>query len=239
MALQRNSNLFSGITGNVVFFNYNGKQGIRVRPVRVKQTPAMKKNAKEFGRAATLSSHIRSGLKDFVPDPKEKKLRYGLDHCLKKWMAGQSAAPGQATGFTSLNGFELNTQSLLKDQMRVLPSVEWVAANDISITLPALTPTTDIVAPRGTTSIQFRFRAIRCNTGRDIDLDDMAETTIDLPYTDLPVPSRSVSLSLFPRGVPRHHLVVVFVALEYQLQSMKIDDAKWRPAMLIGHRVKE
>lgn len=237
MAMQKGNN-YSGVAGAVVFFTRNGKQGVRARPAKVKQTKGMKANHTGFGRAARIGSHLRSGLNNFVPNYKDPALMYALNDCVRKWLMYTVSPAGTKTaGFASLEGFELNAQALLKEKLRLYPTVDWSDRRKILVHIPALVPADDIAAPpypahNTTKTIRWYLRAVDVTLGDRPHLEDFADASITLPYNSREVAAQTVSLEM---AVKAKHLVVVFLRQVYvDGGDEEIVDERWQCGAIIG-----
>lgn len=250
MAMQKGNN-YSGVAGPVVMFVRNGKQGVRSRPLKVKQTPGMKTNNRGFGWAASIGAKVRQGLKDFVPDIKDKPLMYALNDRIAKWLKHSYAPAGPAThGFASLEGFEINAQSLLKEKLRLHPVVDWNIAGKILIHIPAMVPTGDIAVPptppfHSTQNVRWDFRVVdvflgdgkkRNKKGRVVGdptrLDATSNATLNIPYTREPIGAQTVAIDY---AVEAKHLVLVFMRLVYiDGGGEEIVDERWRCGGIVG-----
>jgi hypothetical protein len=249
MATQKGNN-YSGIVGPVVFFTRNGKQGVRARPTKVKRTQGMKANSNGFGHAARIGSVVRSGLKNFVPNTTEAALMHALNDCLRKWLKFVVAPAGNnAAGFATLEGFEINAQALLKEKLRVHPTVDWSTKGKISVQIPAMVPTDDIASPptpthNATHSVRWELRALDVQPGDDKRntkgrfvgarprIDEWKEATITMPYTNKTIAAQTVQLDMTAK--PKH-VMLVFLRLVYlDAGGMEIVDERWRCGGIVG-----
>src|SRR5690349_7591902 len=78
--------LATGKVGNLVFYEYRGKECCRTAPGTVKQTAGMKRNSSRFGLAAQASSYLRAYLEPMMHDAKDKIMLYGFNAAINKWL---------------------------------------------------------------------------------------------------------------------------------------------------------
>src|ERR1044072_8862550 len=78
--------LATGKVGNLVFYEYRGKECVRTAPGTVRQTAGMKRNSSRFGLAARASAYIRDSMGRIFHDEKDKTMLYGFNTAINKWL---------------------------------------------------------------------------------------------------------------------------------------------------------
>lgn len=172
-------------------------------------------------------------LKGYVEDSKEKNLRYGLNHALKKWLVSQSADPGEVKSFFSVEGFELNQQSILNEKLRIFPSVSWTDANTIEIKIQEFISRAGLVVPDDTVIVKYLFRALRIKCEGHASLMVYADAAIEIPYTQDTSSEQIITVNLPTKPAD---IVVVVLSLQYKRGSAWMENMKWRPGVILGFK---
>ena len=155
MAVRKGKN-FSGLVGNTVLRDDNGKQILQLAPVHVRQTEETKKSATQFGRASRIANIMRTRLhysyKHYdrgMVNRFNKVMNSILSDCFDKNTEIYTFAPNS---FERLVGLEFNDKSRLVDNLLVKVTGK-IEENKLIITIP------DIAV---TAQLKFPIRATHC-----------------------------------------------------------------------------
>jgi hypothetical protein len=242
--MARLSKKIAGTISNVIFYEFRGKQVIRSKPLRVKQTKASKAAAKDFGRAVRYSRIIRNSL-DRVIDPKDKPMMYRLNNELLQWLRdSKDDSKTMAANILRLESFDFNGESYLGRCLRFKPLADFSVKGKIFVDIRALKPSPDIIAPRDTKNIEWNIMAIRCNTGNrpsrstDPITEYMMEFNMD--YNSTLIPAQRLEL---PFQTLTGDIVFVVIGLKYFVMKQKklvpVEEKKWLPVGLVGAWYRE
>jgi hypothetical protein len=152
MAEIKNQKNISGLVGNLVFQTVNGKQIIRSRPAKVKQTKATKASSGEFGKCSVWSKQLRNGLAPFLIKQYDNVMYQRFQSSFyKALLSNTDLAKGQRTPITAnmsdLVGFEFNTHSLLPSYFTPVVTTVLDADRRLIIIIPALEPISAVTFP--------------------------------------------------------------------------------------------
>lgn len=227
-------NALSGVIGNLVFYEMNGKRYVRTKPgPRVKKKgyqPA--KEVTDFSLASSKGSPmlkwllqqtgLPGGLKTFNSFRgwlmQNMRARHGVD----SWPIGTAVTP-------LLN---LNQHCDLRDQLLVMPSFA-MNGNSLHCTFPGFIPSQHIIAPAGTTNI--RMQLLTCTNSfaskaADTTTGSMAKLAI--AYGAKMPAAAAISL---PIVNAKDTLTVVCLTMEYFTENGKpVMQDKWRPAAMVA-----
>ena len=234
MASQKNNHL-SGLLGNVIFYEFRGKQCARSRPGRVKQSEAAKISSEQFGRASKISAKLRSGFHELLPDTKNKNMMYRLNKVLFQWLRNGDPVDS-AQGFSFIDQFQFNEKTSLTEKLKLPLTIDWDEPGRIIVNIPKLLPSRDIAAPAGTETVQWQIAAVSCKIFDHNKFEgDYAVRTIDIIYNEEPVPANKIEL---PFILKPGLLTVVGLAMKYKVAakgtSVPVNDERWLPAGIIG-----
>ncbi len=152
MATLGNKKTFSGMVGNVVFKNLNGKQIAQSRPARVKQTTATKKSASEFGECSQWARQLRHGLTPFLVGLTDSTMHSRFSAALYNTVKSNTAVPkGERNPVNSdmdaLCSFEFNTHSPFALWFRPTLSAALTDSGEVTVAFDTINPEADIMFP--------------------------------------------------------------------------------------------
>jgi hypothetical protein len=221
-----------GKIANLIFYEWRGKPCSRTMPDEVKQTTATKASAKDFGKAATYSKHLRNSLHDFLPYPKDKPMMYALNNELRKWLsAGAGDRTKMIKAIARLEEFQFNEPSPLTGRLKVKPTVDWTKKNKVIVHLPSVLPSERVSAPAYTRTVHCTVKVVSCRINNSDPKMTAAERTFDFPYNNVQQPAQNIEL---PFTLSKGHLVLVAMKLEYTAKGKRVNDQRWLPAGVIG-----
>jgi hypothetical protein len=215
MAQLSNSKIISGLVGNVVFQNRNGKQIIKSRPAQMKQTKATKSSAGEFGKCSTWAKQLRLGLLPFLVNLNDSSMYQRFTARVYEALLNNTVLPkGQRTllnsDMSSLIGFEFNNHSPFEDYCRVPITATLDNLRQVTVTIPALTTTTDVLYPTGCTDAEL----VLYITANDFSPASPIAThhfIVPLPLSNTPQPETVWTSPVLPENC----LIIVTAKLLY------------------------
>lgn len=156
------------MVGNVVFRIRDGRQIVQSRPSKVRQTMATKKSASEFGTCSKWAKQIRNGLAPFLVGLTDSTMHSRFSAAIYNTIKGNTALPnGQRSPLNSsmeaLQRFEFNTHSPFANYFKPNIAAELNANKEVSISIPAVDPQTDIVFPSGCTTTKLAIYVYATN----------------------------------------------------------------------------
>jgi len=145
-------NFISGMIGNLVFRNLNGKQIVQSHPRKFKQTKATKASGSEFRQCSSWARQLREGLFPFLIDQTDSYMYRRLTGQLYKALLSNTNLPkGGRTPLNAdmkdLEGFEFNSHSPFKDYF--IPKITTVldTHRQLQVTIPELDLNTQVLFP--------------------------------------------------------------------------------------------
>lgn len=234
MAITRNNSL-SGMVGPVVVYMLNGKNIMRARPSRFKQTKATKAAAKQFGLASGISANLRRQIYRSLEGMTQQSMRYRFNKAILEWLrSGRPATNSGMPGFSSLEQFQFNEKISLRDRLRAQVSIDWSRAGKIILDIPAMVPNRDIAAPQNTASIQWIIEVARTSLKNQLSVEGIPPTAaFNIKYSGKTINSRRIEI---PFVLKPGELTIVVVALRYIINNNPgvLNDEKWMPTGIIG-----
>lgn len=223
----------SGRIGNVIFYRWKGIGCARVRPGRVRQTKATKQSAKDFGRAVTLSSFLRSSLSPGLRNYRSREIMYKINAALLGWLRQEK--PLEA--YIPFVGLELNDKSAFGSRLKKELLIDFQTKGKLLATLPRLKIPDDITAPSNTSLIRVDIAVAGCmlNLPRHTDA---AAANIEIPYKDGWMPAITKELKFECKA---GSINIVVASLHYLTkkdgQVKEIADDRWAPAAIVAAAV--
>ena len=151
MAQLGNKKIFSGMAGNVVFRNLNGKQIAQSRPSNVKHSATQKKSASEFGSSSNWAKQLRLGLSSFLVGMSDsymyQRFTTAIYNTIKDSDLPQGARTPLNADMQGIEGFEFNSNSPFSDYFSPELTTTLTATNEIQLTLPAFNAAEGIAFP--------------------------------------------------------------------------------------------
>jgi hypothetical protein len=229
----------NGTAGNVVFYESRGKQVMRAKPGRIKQTKATKASAKDFGRAARFSRLFREVLEEYGKFNRLDQM-CRMNRVLMKWISDSKDDPKMKNRMIqSMVGFELNPESELRRNFKVTTLIDFDQPEKILVTLPEIKPAEDISAPPWIDKVQLNIISVRVNTNEK--MENRAQPLyahnkiIEIDYTKASIPEQQIEL---PQETIPDDIVLLAIGLTY-FKSSVIKDKKWVPAGIVGAKYCE
>src|SRR5687768_5817784 len=100
----------------------------------MKQTPATKRSAGQFGKAVQIAKALRQGMYPVLPDAKDRKMMHRLDNAVLQWIRnGQE----KIASLEILKEFPINEDYTLQDRLRIPFSINWNTRGNISLNIPS------------------------------------------------------------------------------------------------------
>lgn len=238
MATLGNKKTFSGMVGNVVFRNVNGRQIVVSRPANVKQTNATKKSASEFGNCSRWAKQLRSGLTPFLVGLTDSQMHQRFATAMYNAIKSNTLLPiGQRTPLNtdmdSLNGFEFNTHSPLAAYFKPTVDAQLNADKEAVIALPEVDPNTEMTFPGGCTNAKLLAFVIAT---------DFTDTTTPLVFHSIIPINKNSALPaqelLHTTPIPEGYFVMAAVKLLYYnpnllTESNYLNTKDFSPAMVV------
>lgn len=236
--------LATGKVGNLVFYEYRGKECVRTAPGTIKQTAGMKKNSSRFGLAARASAYIRDSMGRIFHDEKDKTMLYGFNTAINKWLREYKVnADTFSTSNFYIDNFQFNAAAPMSMLIKKPVDARFSNTGAITVDVPELIPGTDIIAPAGTVQIHYKacvtgvtlwFKDNRCDLVNPVRRDKRAAGVV-LEYSKQPLPSQKLSLHIQPE---KSALVVVAFSIQYEVRRgdvlEMITDKSWWPVSVVG-----
>lgn len=160
MARLGNKNTISGMVGNLVFRDLDGRQVLQSRPDDVKQSPQTRASSSEFQQCSRWAKHLRNGLSSFLMGQTDSYMYRRLTGRVYNALLDNTHLPKGERGplqadMKALTGFEFNTHSPFGDYF--LPEILVVLDDQrqIRVTVPGLEPETEIRFPEMATQAEL------------------------------------------------------------------------------------
>jgi hypothetical protein len=228
----------SGKRGKVIYYVVNGEGRTRSMPKKVRRTKSTKKSARHFGKAVRLSAAIRNGLASLLPELKGRAIVNGTNNACNRWMHapkdGHSIPEGELPYLYQL---QFNAKIALMERFKSPLQVDWATPGIATLILPPINPVQNISAPAGTAMVHLRVAITGC-TIKDWMQTDSFSASMDIPYTDAPVPAHSFQL---PYATTPGGIFLVAVALTYTVlkdgKSRRLQQQPWMPAGVVSTRL--
>lgn len=194
-----------GAVGATVFKKYRGKQVMQKAPQYSpsSQTKASKESATVFGRASNLAMSFRDVLSPIITGEVGGDMVNRLNSDVVN-ILNQSIDPVngeflfQANSFSRLNGFEFNSNSLVRDTFFAQPSL-LVTGTTLNISIPEIQMPSEFKFPKG---INW------CMLGLGLGMFDLeyghtffspvASKEIEYQYDSAPIPAQEFNFEIEP-----------------------------------------
>jgi hypothetical protein len=212
MATLGNKKVFSGMAGNVVFRNLNGKQIVQARPSNVKHSESQKKSAAEFGNCSRWAKQLRWGLTPLLAGMTDTIMYQRFTAAVHSAIKQSELPKGERTPITAamhlLEGFEFNTHSPFADHFKSEFTAGLNDGNEILITLPAFEAKEAIVFPEYCTHAKLITYVYATNF--EVNSAHLRfHSIIDINKNDV-VPAQTL---LATTAIPAGHFVLVAAKL--------------------------
>lgn len=145
--------ILSGLVGNLVFRNLDGKQIVQSRPDGVRQTANTKASSGEFRHCSTWSKQLRMGLRSFLSEETDSYMyRRFTGAFYQALLQNTNFLKGTRTPFncdlSDLNGFEFNIHSPFKNHFLPPIAVHLNAAGNLCVSIPEFEPKNQMLFPK-------------------------------------------------------------------------------------------
>ncbi|MCY1226835.1 hypothetical protein D3C87_143120 [compost metagenome] len=215
MAQVSRKNIISGITGNLVFRNLDGKQILQSRPGKIHQTRETVASGSEFRHCSRWAKHLRIGLHSFLAGQADSYMYRRLTGAFYNALLENTHLPkGQRTPFTAdmkaLEGFEFNIHSPFKKYFLPEITVVMDSQRQVQVTIPELEPKSQIRFPEEVPHAELVVYACATKFEASSPIVD-AFFTLPIPF-DAAIQSEMVWTS---PALPKGYFVVVAAKLLY------------------------
>jgi hypothetical protein len=200
---------------------------IRTVPV---QTAGTRRAAKDFGHASSRAKLLRMLLLPLLPNPKDRNMQNRLVTAMAKVLTWRKDEVSRQEENNPLSGFRFVPGSSLEDCSKFKLLLNHEADGNLKVGIPAMNPLDSIVAPAGTSRVQFRLMGVAFHPDKEESVAGTPEV-IDIPYTDGEQAANSVVLQL---EAAAEMITVVALELSYWKGNERIHDAGFMPVEIIG-----
>ncbi|HXS59064.1 MAG TPA: hypothetical protein VN726_23230, partial [Hanamia sp.] len=143
----------SGRIGPVIFYFVGDKFYSRAAPGKIRQAPKTKIRSANFGTAARAGKALRGGLRDALPNAKDRQMQSRFSGGIAKWLALQSVKSlSPAEDIPGLYQFQFGGLWAFEEVFRVPFTVSITNEEAIEIHVPELIPVDSIKGPHDTIS---------------------------------------------------------------------------------------
>lgn len=225
---QQHASFLKGKFANLILYEMNGRHYARTVPAKVRQSKGTKTASKKFGEASRISTALRAGLSQALPDRNKRNLRNRLISPLYGWVRSDKQ-PGKTINLPFITGFQFCEEATVAERLRTIPVIEW--REDAIVVSFLLESAKDITAPVGTEKVYIQLAATSIST-KDTSKgirNHISEWIIDYPSTgEL---SRTINI---PFGVTKNELAVIMLSLKYEVKANIIRNKRWLPSGIVG-----
>lgn len=145
----------TGKAGPVIYYTRNGKNCIRTKPVKVKQTLATKKRSSNFSLASTCARISRIQLAEII-STRDGNRHSRLTGAFSLWLKGSDLSDIPAGEIISLKNFEVNPPKMLASKWQQKISVV-KNTSGLLITVLPLQPSEMMAVPKDTCIIDLNI----------------------------------------------------------------------------------
>lgn len=239
MAINKGGHL-SGMIGPVVLYYRNGKEIIKSKGRKVKQTDPTKASAKSFGKIKGISSWLRAGLSRVLPSYLSMPVMYAMDRAVGNWYRHQlPALTASSTGFAHFVSLQLNSEASPSPLtfLGAEPEVEWNNAEEIAVQLPSI-DTASVVLPKGATAMAFTLVVTGSGISDPRDSRHAKMLRVEKEITPAGVDASTLLLG-FKQAADS--LYLAFLQIAYKVGITWLEEDRWKPLLLVGscYRSKE
>lgn len=234
------NNAISGAVGNLVFYTVNGKNYIRTKPGKRKKKRGPKNPLNTvFGAVSTYGSGMIKALKrDFL-------FPFNLDvyNLSRGWMRNQYAANNDKDSWElQVNPrimCQLNPATDLREYGELNITVTDRGNGMVSITVPALEPKKEILAPIRTRKINMKIMLVTSPFRETGIRHNVHKEQWVMEYNNSIVPERTIVVDTKIRvGPTAGHIAIVLAALEFETAALGTGqydtNTRWLPAGIIA-----
>ncbi|WP_426061459.1 hypothetical protein [Hymenobacter sp. B1770] len=181
-----------------------------------------RENAAEFGLAASYSKVLRDSLRVAIAAASDSRLASRLTKAMREVIGLDDTNDRGQRVFDSTNsapllGFNFNAGAGIGQTMYFPYEVSGNGA-DVTMSIPALNPVSDVAAPQGATHFEVVFAA----SSLDMELLTFTNAVVAAPLGVLPINSAPLAnqavVASFPAAPPAANLVVGVVGINFYQQ---------------------
>ena len=185
----------SGRIGPVIFYFVGDKFYSRAAPGKIKQAPKTKIRSTNFGIAARAGKALRCGLRNALPNTKDRQMQSRFSGAIAKWLALQSVKTvTPAEDIPGLYRFQFGGLWAFEETFRVLFTVNIRHNEAIEIHVPSLIPVEAMKGPRDTISVDCTFAVAVCDLATGMPLGNNL-IRWNIPYNTASQPAQTFTLS--------------------------------------------
>jgi hypothetical protein len=155
MARLDKNRFLSGVIGNLVFRNLDGKQIVQSKPDKIKQSTMTKLSGSEFRSCSQWAKMIRQHLYNFLINQTDSYMYRRFTGSLYSAIQSNTTIfKGERTplncNLDELVGFDFNSNSAFKDYFLPTVLVELTNQRQVQVTIPEFEPRSEVVFPERT-----------------------------------------------------------------------------------------
>lgn len=171
-----------------------GKQYLRGRPAKVRQTAASRKTAAAFGTASSLASQLVHSFAPLIGTSKDQDIYRRFFAALSNWMRTYSTNPAEISARRHFEGFRFVKSAGLENRFRVRYSAEFDEEGRLVVRFDPFVATEKIIAPPGCGSVTLKLLLAGCrpDTG---ELLPISKQEISWKYDNKQLPETEVILA--------------------------------------------
>jgi len=210
MARVKKNGSLSGAIRNVVFVNDGGREFVRARPDRIKQTAHTKAAAGVFGLVSSREKTFRLQVLRMLGVPAPQYFAAKHRARIRKTVTGDNSISEEAgTGFgnpQALAGFSFNPKLEWESCTNFFPAFEMEAAGEMKVHLPELKWKNQIIPPKNTGSAVLTLLALSADFNKEaVPVKMLAKLELDIRGTSA-VPSQEW---IFPVDATEGWLLII------------------------------
>jgi hypothetical protein len=219
----------------VILSHRNGKQYLRSKPEKVRQTPQSQRTAHGFGTASALASALVETFAPLIAITTGTRVYHRLLSALVNWKHEQfcNPQPRQADSIF-FKGFRFVPKAGINNRFKLPVNCNYDEPGQVVINIPAFIPRQHIIAPPGCSAVLLKI-AVASTTPATGSVIRSSVYDASIPYDSVLQPAWGVTDAL-PTGAGI--LTLVAMALQYDRIPVhayaKAGDMKWMPAGIIS-----
>jgi hypothetical protein len=207
---------FSGRIGSVIGCLRDGKYYYRSVPEKVRQTKATRLSSNNFGLASKAGKMIRRYLAASIPNATDRHMHKRLAGSIANWLGLFKGLPPQPTAeIPFVHHFNFNPETKLAERWKIALNFQQVIPGLAELHIPPFVPVNDVIAPTGTTHLEFCINAVAVRLGDDT-IYGSSSFSITMPYNPVLQDAQQVALPLETRA---GNLLVVALQLRFGIEE--------------------
>jgi hypothetical protein len=219
----------------VVLYYIYGKQVMRSKPAKLKQTTNTKKAGKAFGKTSALAAAILQAMDAVVPFREKREPYNTFFKALVGWTNAEKSNPQQPMKDSSwFKDVRFVKECGVETRFKADYEISYTNNNEVAVHIPAFVPNDSITAPPGCNSIEVLMMAVSCKpkTGEVLGQDF---ATLPIAYNKNTHAATDTRLNV---PMPADSLTLVAFALKYDNivwnAATRKADRRWMPAGIVG-----